>query len=146
MAKKPNASYARAATLGITAAVIGGLAALVGALTATRGRPRPATGGTGQPDGTQPQDRGTGATDAAAPQPATLSQPTIPQPQPAPTGDEGHAAPDLAADADFGPGHRAPLAFRPDMDAPMTAAEREALRPPVGTPTLSGGSTTLPGA
>lgn len=43
--------------------------------------------------------------------------------------DEGHAAPDLAGDTHPGPGDRAPEAFRPDMDAPMTASEREALRP-----------------
>lgn len=48
----------------------------------------------------------------------------------APTGLEGHAAPDLAADA--APGARAPEAFRPDIDAPMTPAEREALRPAIG--------------
>lgn len=47
-----------------------------------------------------------------------------------PTGLEGHAAPDLAADAE--PGVRAPAAFRPDIDAPMTPAEREALRPATG--------------
>ena len=46
------------------------------------------------------------------------------------TGLEGHTAPDLTADAD--PGQRAPEAFRPDMDAPMTPAEREALRPATG--------------
>lgn len=54
---------------------------------------------------------------------------------------EGHGAEDLliaddadAEDADRRPGaeHRAPVAFRPDMDAPMTAAEREALRPATG--------------
>lgn len=39
---------------------------------------------------------------------------------------EGHEAPDLAPGADA---DRAPEAFRPDMDAPMSAAEREALRP-----------------
>ena len=45
-------------------------------------------------------------------------------------GDEGHTAPDLAADAT--PGQRAPEAFRPDIDVPMTPAEREALRPATG--------------
>lgn len=40
---------------------------------------------------------------------------------------EGHAAPDLAPDAD--PVDRAPEAFRPDPQAPMNAAEREAMRP-----------------
>ena len=49
---------------------------------------------------------------------------------------DGHAAPDLEGDEHPGPGDRAPEAFRPDMDAPMTAAEREALRPPVGKPSL----------
>lgn len=49
---------------------------------------------------------------------------------PAPTGLEGHAAPDLSADA--APGARAPEAFRPAIDAPMTPAEREALRPATG--------------
>ena len=45
---------------------------------------------------------------------------------------EGHAAPDLARDTRPQPQDRAPVAFRPDMDAPMTAAEREALRPAAG--------------
>ncbi|WP_425230685.1 hypothetical protein [Sphingomonas sp.] len=49
-----------------------------------------------------------------------------------PTGLEGHGAPDLAAGGDLGPDHRAPAAFRPDIDAPMTPAEREALRPATG--------------
>lgn len=63
----------------------------------------------------------------------------------APAGDEGHAAPDLAADAV--PGERAPVAFRPDMDAPMTPAEREALRPAAGpSPTLVDAGTSLPAA
>jgi hypothetical protein len=48
---------------------------------------------------------------------------------PPPTGLEGHAAPDLSADA--APG-RAAEAFRPNIDAPMTPAEREALRPATG--------------
>ena len=71
-----------------------------------------------------------GATDAQSP----LDGPSGPtaHAQPAPTGNEGHAAPDLAIDAPLGPDHRAPEAFRPDMDAPMTAAEREALRPATG--------------
>lgn len=47
-------------------------------------------------------------------------------------GGEGHVPTDLGAGSDFGPAHRAPEAFRPDMDAPMTAAEREALRPVTG--------------
>lgn len=52
---------------------------------------------------------------------------------------EGHDAGDLlidggdAADASERPAGRAPAAFRPDMDAPMSAAEKEALRPPKGT-------------
>lgn len=69
-----------------------------------------------------------------APQPPmqeTQNGPTA-QAQPAPTGLEGHAVPDLAAGSDLGPSHRAPEAFRPDMDAPMTPAEREALRPATG--------------
>ena len=62
--------------------------------------------------------------------------------QAAPSGD-GHTAPDLAADA--APGERAPVAFRPDMDAPMTPAEREALRPATGpSPTLVDAGTSLP--
>ena len=71
-----------------------------------------------------------GATDVQSP----LDGPSGPtaHARPAPTGDEGHAAPDLASDALLGPDHRAPEAFRPDMDAPMTAAEREALRPATG--------------
>lgn len=48
-------------------------------------------------------------------------------------GAAGHAAPDLAADQPApGTGDRAPPAFRPDIDAPMTPAEREALRPATG--------------
>lgn len=62
---------------------------------------------------------------------------------PAPAGGDGHAASDLAADAT--PGQRAPEAFRPDMDAPMTPAEREALRPAAGpSPTLVDAGTSLP--
>lgn len=83
-----------------------------------------------------------------APQPPARSLgdngPT-PHEQPAPTGMEGHDAPDLAAGADLGAMHRAPEAFRPDIDAPMTPAEREALRPATGpSPSLvsdEGGST-----
>ncbi len=44
---------------------------------------------------------------------------------------EGHAAEDLLIEHDGGrpgPGDRAAEAFRPDMDAPMTKAEKEALR------------------
>lgn len=40
---------------------------------------------------------------------------------------EGHDAPDLAPDAE--PADRAPEAFRPDLQAPLSSAEREALRP-----------------
>lgn len=42
---------------------------------------------------------------------------------------EGHESADLTGDTRPGPRDRAPVAFRPDIDAPMTAAEREALRP-----------------
>lgn len=53
---------------------------------------------------------------------------------------EGHGADDLRIGADDSaesaprpaPGQRAPQDFRPDMAAPMTAAEREALRPATG--------------
>lgn len=47
---------------------------------------------------------------------------------------EGHSAEDLLIDEDTRPDQlrRAPEAFRPNIDAPMTAAEREALRPPRG--------------
>lgn len=50
---------------------------------------------------------------------------------------EGHVPDDLLGDARPAPEDRAPAAFRPDMTAPMTAAEREALRPAtLSTPTL----------
>lgn len=43
---------------------------------------------------------------------------------------EGHAAPDLAPGGPHaGPGDRAPDAFRPDPTAPVSAGDREALRP-----------------
>ncbi|KQM85988.1 hypothetical protein ASE67_08915 [Sphingomonas sp. Leaf23] len=46
---------------------------------------------------------------------------------------EGHAAPDLALGKGRpGPADRAPPAFRPDPTAPVTAAERESLRPATG--------------
>jgi hypothetical protein len=46
-----------------------------------------------------------------------------------------HAAPDLAPDLPHpGPDHRAPVDFRPDPTAPVSLAEREALRPPAGFP------------
>jgi hypothetical protein len=48
-------------------------------------------------------------------------------------GSAEHAAPDLAVDKPHpGPEDRAPIDFRPDMDAPMSPAEREALRPATG--------------
>ena len=59
--------------------------------------------------------------------------------------DEGHDAPDLDLDLPRpGADARAPAAFRPDMDAPMTKAEREALRPATGSgPTLVADEGTL---
>lgn len=46
---------------------------------------------------------------------------------------EGHAAPDLAPDKERpGPTDRAPEAFRPDPTAPVSAADRAALRPATG--------------
>ncbi|WNO54633.1 hypothetical protein [Stakelama saccharophila] len=42
---------------------------------------------------------------------------------------EGHAAPDLAADAHPDGSERAPDAFRPDPDGPVAKADRESLRP-----------------
>ena len=63
----------------------------------------------------------------------------------APSGGDGHAAPDLTADTPVAIHTRAPEAFRPDMDAPMTPEEREALRPATGpSPTLVGASTSMP--
>lgn len=53
-----------------------------------------------------------------------------------PAGNAEHAAPDLALDQPHPDASaRAPDAFRPDPTAPVTAAEREGLRPPppVGT-------------
>ena len=61
-----------------------------------------------------------------------LTVPSILTPSPS----EGHAVPDLEGDKHPDGSERAVEAFRPDMDAPMTAAEREALRPPVGKPSL----------
>jgi len=47
-----------------------------------------------------------------------------------------HPAPDLAPNQPHpGPDARAPEAFRPDPTAPVTAAEREGLRPPPPVPT-----------
>lgn len=48
---------------------------------------------------------------------------------------QGHTAPDLALDAPVPGTERAPEAFRPDLTAPVSASERDALRPatmPVG--------------
>ncbi|WP_353204973.1 hypothetical protein [Sphingomonas sp.] len=47
--------------------------------------------------------------------------------------EQGHVPTDLLV-ADHAEDDRALPAFRPDMAAPMTAAEREALRPPPGLP------------
>lgn len=115
-------------------AFLGGTAALTGAAVAL-GRYRPSPKPAGQDD--------------AAPQPPAAADGPAPSFAPvresAPAGDEGHAADDLAGDAPVTLRSRAPDAFRPDMDAPMTAAEREALRPATGpAPTLVGGGTSLP--
>ena len=45
---------------------------------------------------------------------------------------DGHAAPDLEGDAHPGPDQRAPDHFRPDPTAPVSAADRESLRPATG--------------
>ena len=45
---------------------------------------------------------------------------------------DGHAAPDLEVDTHPGPNDRAPDHFRPDPTAPVSAADREALRPATG--------------
>lgn len=47
-----------------------------------------------------------------------------------------HVPTDLTGDGpDLGRDHRAPAAFRPDMDAPMSTGEREAMRPAtIGAP------------
>ncbi|QNE31889.1 hypothetical protein F1C10_08050 [Sphingomonas sp. NBWT7] len=45
---------------------------------------------------------------------------------------DGHAAPDLEGDRHPGPDSRAPDHFRPDPTAPVSAADREALRPATG--------------
>lgn len=50
--------------------------------------------------------------------------------------DEGHVPTDLL-DPTRNADDRAVADFRPDMDAVMTAAEREALRPPVGKPSMT---------
>lgn len=126
--KQPPISF-RTAGLGL-AAFAGGVATLaVGAVALGR---RWAAG----EGGATPQPLRTAAADGPAPSYAQVRDP-------APVAAEGHAAPDLAADA--APGERAPEAFRPDMDAPMTAAEREALRPATGpSPTLVDAGTSLP--
>ena len=82
----------------------------------------------------QPGNAGAEGQHEPAPRPPAPDVDNGPTPhaQQAPTGLEGHAAPDLTADTDLGPTHRAPEAFRPDIDAPMTPAEREALRPATG--------------
>lgn len=51
---------------------------------------------------------------------------------PAPTALPEHVPTDLTGDHQPGAHDRAPPAFRPDMDARMSAAEREALRPATG--------------
>lgn len=89
------------------------------------------------------------ATARATPQPLDAADGPAPSfeqaREQAPGGGDGHAAPDLAADAPVTIHTRAPEAFRPDMDAPMTEAEREALRPATGpSPTLVGASTSMP--
>lgn len=52
---------------------------------------------------------------------------------------EGHAVPELEGEAHPGPDDRADPHFRPDMDAPMSKADREALAPALGKPTLVAG-------
>ena len=55
-------------------------------------------------------------------------------------GSAEHVPTDLMGDTHPGPQDRPPEDFRPNMDAPMSAAEREALRPPQGPgPTLVAG-------
>lgn len=128
----------KALAIGLGAFAAGTAALAAGAVAlATRPRPKGEGGRSGpapQPDSPQPS--------AALPD----NGPTPPA-QPAPAGAQGHAAPDLAADA--APGQRAPQAFRPDIDAPMTPEEREALRPATGpSPSLvsdEGGSVQGPG-
>ncbi|HEU0045876.1 hypothetical protein [Sphingomonas sp.] len=134
------------APLGIGAALLGVLAALVGAALAGRAVAK----GKGQSGegATSPEPVAPARPGAESPEADGLPGHTAPA-QPAPTGQEGHPVPDLAAGNDIGPDHRAPEAFRPDMDAPMTAAEREALRPATGpAPSLvapQGGSIQGPG-
>ena len=56
-----------------------------------------------------------------------------------------HPAPDLALDRPHpGPSDRAPVDFRPNIDAPMSPAEREALRPATGpAPSLAAEEGTM---
>jgi hypothetical protein len=51
----------------------------------------------------------------------------------------GHPAPDLERDDHPGLDDRADPHFRPDMDAPMSRADRDALVPALGRPTLVDG-------
>ncbi|MGY4398593.1 hypothetical protein ACVWZA_003801 [Sphingomonas sp. UYAg733] len=62
-------------------------------------------------------------------------------------GSAEHEAPDLALDRPRPNGEdRAPVAFRPDMDAPMSPAEREALRPAPSPVEDRGGMNSQTGA
>lgn len=111
------------------ATFVGGAVALTAAALAFGRRPTRTGGG-------EPQPLHTDAADGPAPSHEQLREPAA-------AVTEGHIVPDLAADAE--PGQRAPEAFRPDMDAPMTPAEREALRPATGpSPTLVDAGTSLP--
>jgi hypothetical protein len=116
--------------LGLAAATfLGGAAALTAAAIAFGRRQDGGAGGTPQP---------LDAADGPAPSYEQAREQ-------APSGGDGHAAPDLAADTPVTLHTRAPEAFRPDIDAPMTDAEREALRPATGpSPTLAGASTSMP--
>lgn len=129
--KKAKAIGPRTIAVGLGAFAAGTAALLAGAIALARRQP----------------DEGAEGQHTPAPRPPVSDVDNGPTPhtQPAPTGLEGHAAPDLAAAGDLGPTHRAPEAFRPDIDAAMTPAEREALRPATGpSPSLvsdRGGST-----
>jgi hypothetical protein len=52
---------------------------------------------------------------------------------------QGHPVPDLERADHPGPEDRAEPHFRPDMDAPLTEADRAALAPALGKPTLVNG-------
>lgn len=52
---------------------------------------------------------------------------------------DGHRAPDLEGDTHPGPRDRAPDHFRPDPTAPVSASDREALRPATSPVQNSGG-------